>query len=568
MTDQATLNILWADQLIAGLAAGGVRRAVISPGSRSTPLVLACQRHPEIETHLVIDERCASFFALGMSRHSNEPSLVIATSGSAPAHWYPAIIEARQSGIPLLFVSADRPPELHYCGANQTVEQQEMFGRHVVASFQAGTPVEHPDALAAIFQLGIKAAHMAVGATSGPVHINQPFREPLIPAVLPPQSQPVITVAAPCRAIDADPLQVERIRSLIQGRPGLLISGQTPLDLTEADLLAALAQQINAPIMADPLGNLRFGPHDRSMVLSRYDCFLRDTDFVDAAIPEWIIQIGRLPVSKPLQQYLQRHRPDTVLLASGDSWPDPLHNTVERVYSTPGRFLNALLECRPDPAPHAWSHAFLRRELLVEQQFMEQPLPPEGRIISELLHLLPEHSTLFSGNSMPIRQIDSWSGSSEKAVRIIANRGASGIDGNISTVLGLARHSSRPIVAVMGDLTFYHDMNGLLNSRDINAVIILINNGGGAIFGYLPQARLDTFEQHWLTPHGLQFEHAAKLYNLGYQRVEQPDGFAPALCTALAEQGLSLIEILIDREQSQRLHRQFWEAAIKDPLSE
>lgn len=566
MSDQATLNMLWADALMDGLAAAGVRHAVLSPGSRSTPLVLACERHPLLHTHLLVDERCAAFFALGLAKQSQRPVAVIATSGSAPAHWYPAVIEANHAGIPLLLLSADRPSELQGCGANQTIDQVRLFGNQVRAFHDPGPAGEGTEALHLIRALGVQAVRQACTPEPGPVHINLPFREPLVPAAPLPPLVPgeAVPVARPKQL--PDPEQIGRIGRLLSGGPGLIVCGPGVFDEGFATAITALAAHLRAPLLADPLSNLRFGNHDRGSVLTRYDAFLRREAFTTAHHPSWVLQFGRLPVSKSLLHYLEGCGAPIVLAAPYGDWADPLHQAVERMRADPVVCCDALRECGAEPAPEGWFGAFKAEEercgaLIPEPQ---DELPQEHRVIAELLAALPAGGILFSGNSLPIRQLDGGSGSDDKPLSILANRGASGIDGNLSTLFGIAAATEQPVVGLLGDLAFYHDMNGLLAARGRRGVIILLNNGGGGIFGYLPQAGLEGFEQHWLAPTGLDFSYAAALYGLEYERIERQSAFSPVLERALAGDNVVLIEVMIDREQNRLCQQQYWRTVAAD----
>ncbi len=566
MSDQATLNLLWADALMDGLAAAGVRHTVLSPGSRSTPLVLACERHPLLQTHLLVDERCAAFFALGLARQSRQPVALIATSGSAPAHWYPAVIEANHAGVPLLLLSADRPPELQGCGANQTIDQTRLFGTQVRAFHDAGPAGEGTEALHRIRVLGLEAVHQACRPEPGPVHINLPFREPLVPAAPLPSVAMGETapVARPKRPPES--AQIERIGRLLSDGPGMIVCGPGAFEEGFPAAVTALAAQLRVPLLADPLSNLRFGGHDRAFILSRYDTFLRRGVFTAACRPAWVLRFGGMPVSKSLLQYLEGCGAPNVLVAPYGDWPDPLRQAVEKVRADPALCCDLLGACGIPPAPEGWFETFQAEEqrCVALAPVTQDEAPREDRVIVELLAALPEGSVLFSGNSLPVRQLDGWSGSGEKPLRIFANRGASGIDGNLSTLFGMAAAAEPPVAGLLGDLAFYHDMNGLLAARGRRVVIVLLNNGGGGIFGYLPQADLAGFEQHWLAPTGLDFSRAASLYGLEYERIERQSAFRPALERALAADRVTLLEVMLDREQSQLRQQQYWQTIASD----
>lgn len=551
--ETAQFNLLWCDQLMDGLAAAGVRQVVLSPGSRSTPLVLALNRHPLLQSRLHPDERCAAFFALGMALHAREPVVLIATSGSAPAHWLPAVIEANHSGVPLILLSADRPPELQDCGANQTIDQTRMFGTHVRASFDAGPPHESQQAMRRIRALGVQAVHQACGPSPGPVHINLPFREPLVPSQWPELPIPGPVTPTVRNRVLPDMEQVRRITQQLSTGRGLIVCGQAPSDAHFAEAVCNLASRLRVPLLADPLSRLRFGAHDRSCLISRYDAFLRSEGFANGPRPQWVLRFGAPPVSATLLNYLTRAEAQTILCAPHWDFPDPLHQAVELVRADPELLCQALLDSNLPGGDEDWlkMHQDAERRCAGYQPAAAD-LPIEQAVITQLLTELPAGTTLFSGNSLPIRQLDLWSGQSAKPLRILANRGASGIDGNVSTLMGLTTAGDGKVVGLLGDLALFHDMNGLLFARDCRGVIVLFNNGGGGIFGTLPQAALDTFESQWLTPTKLDFSLAAKLYGIDYKRVDKQEDFGPALKAALLNEAFSLIDVVIDREESWR----------------
>ncbi len=563
MTDQGLVNLRWAHALVDGLAAAGLRRAVVSPGSRSTPLVLACDRHPRIETRVLLDERSAAFLALGQAKTDGLPTAVIATSGSAPAHWYPALLEASLSHTPLLLLSADRPPEQQAWGANQTLDQQKLFGGHVRAFHQAGLPDDDPALLRQIRLFGVRAVEQSLGPDPGPVHLNLPFREPLVPAApeshWPAEAGPAFSLLRSEAALP--PAQVAAMSGRLQGHPGLIVCGPSCPGGDFAEAVTGLARFLDCPLLADPLSGLRFGPWDRSRLLSRYDSWLRRHDPAELPPAHWILRFGAPPVSKPLLQYLENSGATQILVTPYSDWPDPPHRSTALVRSDPARLCRALSSA----VPPASSGASLSGWQRLETEAAPQPIaddgadrPFEGLLIPELLQTLPPDTILFSGNSQPIRQLDSWSGSAAKPLRILGNRGASGIDGNVATLAGIADAANGPVVGLLGDLTLAHDLGGLAAIGDRPMVLIVLNNGGGGIFGQLPQAGLAGFERYWLTPQGLDLEQAARLFGLSHTQVQRQSAFRPALTQAMSSSGPHLLEVIIDRHDSLRRHRTHW----------
>jgi len=561
--DTAIINLRWAMALVEGLVASGVTRVVISPGSRSTPLALAFLHHPLVRAWVQVDERSAAFFALGLAKADRHPAVLVCTSGSAPANWFPAVIEAGYGKIPLILLTADRPPELRDCGANQTIDQAGLFGSHVRASHELPPAAATAQALAAVRRLAARATDQSRWTLPGPVHINVPLHEPLVPAGILPEWEPAAApVSVNYPAMQPPQPEMAALATELSGRPGLIVCGEDEYGEQFPVVLAQLADALSCPVLADPLANLRFGPHDRSHIFGRYDAFLRREDFAKNHRPEWVLRFGAMPVSRQVQLYLSACTAAThILVEPYGRWPDPLHQTGRLVRADPAAVCSALLAMRPCSAPVAWLESFLEQERRVAELMGDVEKPLEAEVIESLFRRMGSGSCLFSGNSMAIRDLDSFAAGGDAALRIVGNRGASGIDGNVSTALGLAAGLEKPVAALLGDLALYHDMNGLLAARGMNITFVMINNGGGGIFGYLPQAGLVDFERAWLTPTGLDFSLAARMYGLNYRLVKNADGFDAAFADALAHDGPDMIEVQVDREGSATLHRAYWAAA-------
>jgi 2-succinyl-5-enolpyruvyl-6-hydroxy-3-cyclohexene-1-carboxylate synthase len=562
--DTALRNLRWADALVDGLAHCGVRHAVVSPGSRSTPLTLAVGQHPGIRTWVLPDERSAAFFALGLGRGSGGPACVIATSGSAPANWFPAVVEAAADRRPLILLSADRPEELHACGANQTIDQIRLFGQHV--RWFVNLPV--PDAgVPDLRHAGVRAVQAVDRSrwpVPGPVHVNVPFREPLVPAHPPqpgqPPSQPLPLARHPRLA--PAPGDTAELAAWVAGRRGLIVcgpGGQAP-DFPEA--VASLARRLGCPILADPLSGLRFGPHDRSRVLASYDAWLRRRAFTGTVRPDWVLRFGTVPVSKPLQQYLGGLAPGSaVLVVPYTTWPDPGERSTRVLHVDPELLCRALAEAVPASADATWWGRWQDEERRAARLLqVQQRVPLEASVLGVLAHLLPGGARIFCGNSLVIRDVDSFMLGGAQALTLVGNRGASGIDGNVSSVLGLAAGGGGPVVGLLGDLALYHDMNGLLAARGLTATLLVFNNDGGAIFGYMPQSELAEFERYWLTPTGLDIGRIAALYGLTHHRVRDADQLEAAVSASLDAPGVDLIELMVDRQDSLARHRAYWSA--------
>lgn len=550
-TDTGTINLHWSAALLAGLVDAGMERIVISPGSRNTPLTLAADLTPGLTCHVQVDERSAAFFAMGMAKASGKPVALQCTSGTAAANWFPAVVEASQSGIPLILLTADRPWELQQCGANQTIDQGKLFGSHVRAFHQLSEAEGSEKALRRVRQLAVQVVQESLWLKPGPVHVNMPLREPLLPlGTITPVGLPgrsPLSAPYPVPTLHPSTSQMTTIRDSISGKPGLIMCGEGDYSEAFPAALMQLAEALDTPVVADPLANLRFGEHVSRHLLSRYDAFLRDTTFTDTYLPQWVLHFGNMPVSRALQQYLAACQPALTVVVDGrGGWPDPLARDILMVRAAPDTVCQQLAALNPLPAPASWLDCFVQAEQ-ENGAVLEADLRAEACIIRQMLSNLPEGSLLFSGNSMPIRLIDRYSGKGTKRLIVAANRGASGIDGNISTLLGMATVHPGKTVALLGDLTFFHDMNGLLLAKEANVVIVLLNNNGGGIFHMLPQARLEAaqFERYWLTPTGLDFSLAAQMYGLGFSRVKGASGFVAAFGHALQQERTSVIEVML-----------------------
>ncbi len=574
MSDTGSLNLRWAHALADGLAAAGLRDLALSPGSRSTPLALVFLRHPAIRCHVVLDERSAAFFALGIAKASARPAAVLATSGSAPANWFPAVIEADAGATPLLLLSANRPPELQGWGANQTIDQNHLFGRHVRAFHQPGPP-DTGFSPQYLYRLAARAIGESRWPLAGPVHLDLAFREPLLPAAQaagwPAPAVPEAVRTTP-GALPPDPGLVARMAGAMGGRPGAIVCGGADgagsgagngVDGNPAgfaDAVTGLARQLDCPIFAEPLSNLRFGGHDRSRLCVRYDAFLRDPSFVAANPPQWVLRFGAFPVTRPLQNWLATAAAQFIVTPD-TRWPDPQHNATTILQAGAAEACRALLAvdpAPPPPAPPEWRAAFARAEAEYDAIAASYRHVDgfEGALIPALLDLLPAGHRLFCGNSMAIRDLDTFSGGGAKPLRLFGNRGASGIDGNLSTALGIATEG--PCVALVGDLTAQHDLTALAAAKGRDIVIVVLNNGGGGIFEYLPQAALPEFERAWLTPQAIDFAAAAKTFGVAYERATTLGRFTSAFARALEKGGPTLVEISVDRRASVGLHRRYW----------
>ena len=563
-------NLLFSETLVAGLADAGLRAVCIAPGSRSTPLALAFDAHPGIETFLHLDERCASFFALGMAQASGRPVALVCTSGTAALEFHAAVVEAQMAAVPLLLLTADRPPELRHSGANQTIDQVKMYGNHLLWAVDAALPEEDPPAVALrnLRTLAARSYATADGLPKGPVHINFPFRKPLEPpAPYRPRFESGQGTSIQRGVLVPTTAQLEEMAALVSAhRRGWIVcgpwTGRPPCRLVEA--VAELGRRTGYPIFADPLSGLRFGPHSESApVVGSYESFLQHpTDF---EAPQLVIRFGAMPTSKCLNDYLERAAPPyQVHVRSSGVWADDSHRLRYFLQVDETAFCRRLAE-RCQRSLGTWGAAVLaadRRSGRVQAEFLQEAWF-DAAAVATVVNALPPSSNLFVGNSLPVRHVDQFARPCQKQIHVYGNRGASGIDGVVSSALGVAAaNQSRPMLLLIGDVSFYHDMNGLLAVRNCgldNVTIVLLNNNGGGVFRRLPIAEGHAqFEELFLTPSGLDFAPAAAMYGLDFVRIREEDGagLAQALCASLHGSKPTIIEVPTDGARDERLRRE------------
>lgn len=569
----------------------GVRHLCLCPGSRSTPLAIAAARHPGMRAWTLIDERSAAFFALGLARGLRAPVAVLSTSGTAAANFHPAVVEARYGRVPLVVLTADRPHELRHAGANQTIDQIRLYGAHAKWAADVALPEATDAMLRYVRTLSAQAAAIAEAEPAGPVHLNFPLREPLVPYAAPEElpspeqrsasawegrgaNRPYAAVSPAVRAPASD-LVDALARELTGQRRGLIVCG--PDDHPHLPTaVTGLAAVLGYPILADPLSGVRCGAHDRRYVIDAYDPVLRVEAAAARLVPDVVIRFGAWPASKPLCAYLQAQAAARqIVVDPGGEWRDPTRVASAYVHCDPALLCQALAAALHGKTPPAlgWSATWRRlassARAAIEHHLAGLAEPFEGKVFAELARLLPDGAVLFAGNSMPVRDLDSFFPGSGRPIRLMGNRGASGIDGVVSTALGVAASGAGPVVLVVGDLSFYHDMNGLLAAKlhGLSATIVLLNNDGGGIFSFMPQSsHPEHFEALFGTPHGLAFEHAAALYGASYALARTWDEFGAHVRRATAGRGLAVVEVRTGRDRNVRLHAEVWaavEAAVR-----
>lgn len=556
----------FTDQLLAS----GVQHVVICPGSRSTPLTLVFARDQRWRSWLHIDERSAGYFALGLARQLGEPVALVCSSGTAAANFLPAVIEAALSRVPLLVLTADRPPELRDVGAPQTIDQVRMFGSHVRWAIDM-TPADGTAALErAARGVAARVAATSMAAPAGPVHVNFPFREPLVERpVADPQPPAGRAIAVTRSEVAPSSSAVGAFIEAARGRRGLVIAGPEAGGLP-AEEVAALARALGWPVLADPLSGLRAGTHDLEAVVETFDVLARVGAFVEGHTPEVTLRFGAAPTSKALNVWLGSHPEiDSWVVDVEGQWREPDATVSTMLRGEPALVCRVLLETLTarDQADGAWFEGWREANAVVAGALREATdaldEPFEGRMpveIGEALARLSEGATLVVGNSMPVRDVDTFFPRLAGGVRIEGTRGASGIDGVVSTAVGAAAAGHGRVVLLIGDLSFLHDLNGLwaVNRHRLDLTVLLVNNDGGGIFHFLPQAELapDAFEEWWGTPHGLDLGLAVALHGGHHVRLEGARGWATEIAAALGRPGLQVLELRTERVRNVELHRE------------
>ena len=573
----ANLNQLWARALVEELVRGGVRHAVVCPGSRSSPLALACAQTEGLRTWSIIDERSAGFFGLGLAKHSRAPVVLVATSGTAGAHFYPAVIEAAMSQVPLVVLTADRPLELQGWGAPQTVPQARFFGEFARLFADVGLPEADNGALVHLRATVARAVAVASRAPRGAVQLNVPFREPLAPmpgsfdarhlSSLAREGRPgapLTTLVPPARQPDARVLEELRARVAATER-GVIVCGPRDENDGFAEAIASLAEATGYPVLAEATSQARYGGGPATVSL--YDAMLRHEPFARAHRPELVLRFGGGLTPKGPQAWIDGSGAEIVVFSDEGGLYDPAHRASRVVEGSSVTACEALRQglsrgLGPWARSFLWAEQWTRAAL--ESAFSEDPALTEMRIAHDVVAAMPDGANLFVSSSMPIRDVDAFAPSMGRGLRVLANRGANGIDGILSSALGVAAASERPTVLLTGDLAFLHDVGGLLTARrcGVPLTVVVVNNDGGGIFSFLPIAQAEGAKSHyeplWGTPHGVDLSHAAALYQTRFRRPDSPAALRSAVAEGL-KGGVHLIEVKVaERARNVDLHRQLF----------
>ena len=548
---EGDIALACARAFVGQLERNGLTDACVSPGSRSTPIALALARNDRIRVHVHLDERASAFFALGLAKASDRPVVVACTSGTAAANLFPAVVEASMARVPLIVLTADRPPELRGVGANQTIDQLELFGRYVRWFTDAPLPSEGPDATRMWVVLGHETYRWA--CWPGPVHVNLPYREPLVPAGDPVRLGSVATAfggTSPGEGPIAREDDVEGFVQAVAGvERGLIYLGSLR---TPSPFILDLAARLGWPVIAEPTSGLRVPG-----TLRAAQFLLSNEKFLGSHRPEVVVQFGAAPTSRAALGLVGTVS-QLLIVDPDDQIADPHRRAERRLVVHAGQLAYGAIDRFPEGARSAWVETWLEADErvrdAVDATIDAWDEPYEGRIARDVAASVPDGSSLVVGSSMPVRDLDAYMLPRE-GLRVLANRGASGIDGFVSTALGVSAAGAQT-TGLCGDLTLLHDIGSLVwsASRDHDCVFVVPNNDGGVIFSFLPQRELPELEELFTTPNGRDLGAVCHAAGAGHARIERAADLVPAVDRAHEARGVHVVEVPIDRARNVELH--------------
>jgi 2-succinyl-5-enolpyruvyl-6-hydroxy-3-cyclohexene-1-carboxylate synthase len=565
--DTPRANRLWAYLIVEELLRCGVGFFCVAPGSRSTPLVAALAANEKARSLIHFDERGTAFAALGYARATGCPAAWITTSGTAVANGLPAVVEAATDGVPMVLLTADRPPELRQTGANQTIDQPDIFGDYVRWRFDLPAPDPGIDS-AMVLTTVDQAAYRAGRTPQGPVHLNLMFREPFLsgpededilsgPASWVQGDDPYTRYAATKPAVDE--MEIYRLwETLRPVKQGLVVAGRLA-SRKQGEAVLRLAGTLGWPLLPDVGSQVRLGSEG---IAAHYDALLAGDSFAGSHAPETVVHVGGRALSKRLEQFLASSRPDPYVVVRENPFRlDPAHRVTHSVEANVLDFCSALVRAATEDPPATdpswtagWREASEEVGRHLDGIFSGEPNEPlVARVLSRTV---PQDHGLVAASSMPVRDLDTYAAADGAPVPVAANRGASGIDGTVATAAGFARGLGRPVTLLIGDLALLHDLNSLAMLRDVHVIVVVVNNDGGGIFSFLSIARHEEFfEPYFGTPQGVGFEAAAKMFGLAYELPGTMEDFVEAYGSACARGSSTLIEVKTDRGENVALHR-------------
>jgi 2-succinyl-5-enolpyruvyl-6-hydroxy-3-cyclohexene-1-carboxylate synthase len=570
--DSRNVNSLWGSVVVETLVRSGLKRVVISPGSRSTPLAFAFARHPGIEAIPVLDERSAGFYALGLAKQDLKPVALLCTSGSAGAHYYPAVIEAHEAGVPLLVITADRPAEMRGCASGQTIDQHRLYGIYVHFYHELAMPEANLPLLRYLRQTIAHALERTLAPFGGPAHLNAPFRDPLAPVddggstegfaasvdwghffahVAPP---------GPVSPLSDLPSFSHAVHGLIVAGPALTADAAG-----HAAAVGEIARRLGWPVLADGLSPARSHAAEVPHLVTRYDAILRTPAAAESLRPEFVLCLGEWPTSKVLRTWIEASGAPVIFATERPDNRDALHGPTRRLV-VPLRALAAALSSAD--APNGYERMWSAHEARARASLDARLAAEEGLIEPKAAWLmgthLPPHTTLSVANSMPVRDMEFLWPANDRGIRVFFSRGANGIDGTLSTALGAA-HGGAPSVLLTGDLALLHDSNGFLTIPKFKGslTIVLINNQGGGIFEHLPVAQFGAlFEEFFATPQEVNFSQLCAAHGAEHVHVEDWSHFE-ALISNLPTDGVRVLELRTDRKRDAAWRKEAFASAAR-----
>jgi 2-succinyl-5-enolpyruvyl-6-hydroxy-3-cyclohexene-1-carboxylate synthase len=570
------IKYLWANLVVEELLRNGVSQFCISPGSRNCPLVLAVAENPKASSIVHLDERGTAFYALGYGKAHGVPAALISTSGTAVANYFPAVIEASLSTTPIILLTADRPVELRDTGANQAIDQVKIYGEYIRWFFDLPSPTRDISPKFVLTTID-QAVYRAIRSPAGPVHINCQFAEPLTPEpdesvrsedldLITPweKGDSPLTKYSPARMSLGDEEFDLVTEKLTHSTRGLIVAG--PLDRNDGlGAIRAAAESLKMPLLADVGSCLRFGKDDKSGTVTHYDLFLREPQLVTKYQPDFILHLGRTPVSTPLNTYLEKSDADYILVNNTPFRQDPGHRINHQIETDPIDFCRQIADNQITAGSEL---RYIFEEVDQTCSSVLEDIIRQTRSINELaaahtlLKTLTDNTGLLLANSMPVRDADTCGVKTDRDIVVGVNRGVSGIDGTISSAAGFARGLQRRTILLTGDLAFAHDLNALLlvKKSRFPITIVLVNNNGGGIFSFLPIADYEEhFESYFGAPHGLDFKYAASSFDLEYRNPVNMADLQDNYRSALKSDCSSIIEVNTDRRQNFEDHRVIWD---------
>ena len=576
MNQPINRNILWAQIFADRLIKAGIKNIFISPGSRNTPLIFALSSNKFFNIKLIVDERTSGFFALGIANAIKIPSVIITTSGTAVAELYPSIIEAYQQRIPLIVCTADRPSKLKNTGANQTINQINIYRNHIRKFYNAGLPSVSYLRLENFAKNIDNIFDICVSENKGPVHINFPFEKPFEPDSYTDKIDSKVledifnlqhNLKTPKKSEIKFPKKF--ISKLLNERAGMIFCGGGSFSSEFKSKLTKLSDILNYPIIADGTSPLRMGKFSKKNIIVNATAFLRSPVISKTVAPKIILQFGKAPTSNSLLQFIKNSSAEIYSIDEFGDMHDPSRKTKHIFKIIPEEFLNLLIEKlkREKITSAIFKKQLLSLEKLSEKNkssiIYDSHFPSECRIINEIINSIPNNSNLFISNSTPVRDLDFFAPKTSKNISVFTNRGASGIDGIISTSLGIAAADKKPAFLVIGDLTFYHDINSLQIAKEYNIPlkIILVDNSGGGIFNMLPVAEYKLiFNKFFNTKLNVDFASLIKGFGCDYLPIKSWESLSDKLSSGKSNSTVSVFHIKTDSKKSLAIRQKYWDS--------